>query len=447
MPTKTSGHRKFARSAVAALAATCLATLSACSGGSQQPAAQSVAPDELSGKLSIVLSSNGPSDKAFEDFTTKFKAKYPKVDAVFTPISNEVYPQTKSAQLTSGEADIVMTDNVMSYPEYAEFAKAIDQQTLEAGGFLDLTDQAFLKNYTSSIVDSMRFDGKVYTLPVAVQYVTGLYYNKQIFEDNKLTAPTTWAELQDTMDKLKKAGIPAFGWGGKDVWPAGLLMNDVVAGVYPTDSDKTALRDGIWDGSVKLDADKPLTVMERVQTCFENSLETSPGLGYDEVPALFAKGKFAMLPDGTWNHTSVLDAVGDKFEVGYIPFPGGDSATDNKSLDYKLDFTLAINAQSKNPQAALAYLEMLSDPENYAAWINTAGSSPSQPNIKTDDFLDSIADVTTDAPLVWEKIWIASPESGEAAQFPFNYPDIKPLGKDSAADAAKAAQEAWHPAS
>jgi raffinose/stachyose/melibiose transport system substrate-binding protein len=399
----------------------------------------------LSGDLNIVISSADASDKAFNELNEAFKLANPGVDAVVTSVPNDTYDATKAAQMTAGSADIVVISfkGFRDTPQYAADSKTADVLLAEAGGYLDLTDEPFMANYNPSLIESVKISGRAYAVPTGLSYANGVFYNKQIFADNGLDIPTTWAEMEAVIATLQAASITPFGIGGKDIWPAGLTMLGIVSGLYPSGDAEQELMDGLWGGTLKLDEGKQLTVMERVETVFQAANKNFAGEGYDVQPSEFAQGKFAMLPDGTWNHTVITEAVAGAFEIGFFPMPGGDTAADNAYLNGKVELMLGVNAASKNKEAALAWLTFFSDPANYAGFVTGAGWASSQPGIAQGEFFDSIAGYTAEFRPLWEVFWIPNNDSGEAAQYPFNYPAIAPLGTQSAADAAKAAQEAW----
>lgn len=328
-------------------------------------------------------------------------------------------------------------------PDYAVDSTSEDVQLAQSGGLLDLTDEAFMKNYTPSVLDSQAIGGRQFAVPTGNSYVTGLYYNKKIFADNGIEAPTTWTELQSAVSTLEGAGVTAFGIGGKDTWPAGLVMNGVVGGLYPTAADKQALTDSLWDQSASLDSGVPLEVLQKTQWVFDHAQKNFSGAGYDDMPAAFANGDFAILPDGTWNQPTIDTAVAGAFEYGYIPFPASDNAADNKYLNGKIELQLGVSAATKNKDAALAFLDLFSSKDVYTKFVATSGFSSAQPDIEQSEFLNSITDITSQFEPVWESIWIANANAGDAAAYPFNYPALKPLGSDDAAAAAAAANSAW----
>jgi len=448
MQHSNSRAGRLSRTLVAGAASLAMVgTLAACGGGSADSASgesgASTAPSDLSGSLNILVSSASASDEAFNAITTAFKEKYPNVDAKVTSVPNDSYPATKSAQLSAGSVDIFVVKNFVEAPSYASDSTSDDVLMAQAGGLVDLTDQPFMKNYTSSVLDAQAIDGKQYAVPTGLSYSTGVYYNKTIFEENGLEAPTTWSELQDVIKTLKAKDITPFGIGGKDTWPAGLVMLGNVASAYPTLEAKQSLAEGLWTQKVSLTDEDTESVLEKTQTVFDNAQDNFSGAGYDDMPAAFARGDFAMLPDGTWNQPTIDSAVNGAFEYGYIPFPGSDNAADNALLNGKIELQLAVASNSKNQEAALAWLDFFSDPTNYATFVNTAGFSPAETGIDSSDFLNSIADYTETYQPAWDQVWIANNKAGDDAVYPFNYPALSPLGTDTAAEAATAAQTAW----
>jgi raffinose/stachyose/melibiose transport system substrate-binding protein len=293
------------------------------------------------------------------------------------------------------------------------------------------------------VLDAQAIGGKQYAVPTGLSYSTGVYYNKQIFKDNGLSVPTTWAELQNVMSTLTGKGVTPFGLGGKDTWPAGLVMLGNVASAFPTLEDKQGLVEDLWTQKASLTDPDLQEILEKTQTVFDNAQANFSGAGYDDMPAAFARGDFAMLPDGTWNQPTIDTAVDGAFDYGYFPFPGSDDAADNALLDGKIELQLAVPSSSKNQEAALAWLEFFSDPTNYATFVDESGFSAAQPDIKASEFLTSIADYTSTYQPAWDTLWIANTKAGEDAVYPFNYPALSPLGTSSAEEAAQAAQTAW----
>jgi len=425
--------------AAAGLAATMI-SLAACSGGATPGSGDD---GEVSGELQILVSSAAASDAAFASVNEAFMKKYPDVKVVLSPVSNDNYPATKSSRLTAGNVDVFVVKNLVEVPDYAADSTSDDVLLARSGGLLDLTDEPFMSNYTESVLDSQAIDGKQYAIPTGLSYSTGVYYNKQIFADAGLEVPTTWSELQNVMTTLQGKGITPFGIGGKDSWPAGLVMLGVTGSELPTTKDKQDMAAGIWDQSVPLNEGVPLSILEKTQEVLQNAQPNFSGAGYDEIPAGFAAGSYAMTPDGTWNAPTIATAVGDAFEFGYFPLPGSDDAADNANLNGKIELQLGVAASTKNKTAALAWMDFFSQSDTYTQFVADSGFSPAQQGIAGTEFLDSIAQYTETFASAWDQIWVANNAAGQDAVFPFNYPALAPLGSSTFQQAADSAQTAW----
>lgn len=396
-----------------------------------------------SGKLQILVSSADASDAAFRAIDSAFEKKYPKVDVVFSTVSNDNYPATKSARLTAGNVDVFVVKNMRDTPSYAKESESDDARLADAGGLIDLTKKSFMKRFTSTVLDAQSIKGKQFAVPTGLSYETGIYYNKSIFEKNGLTVPATWDEFVKVIGTLKSKGITPFGVGGKDGWPAGLPMLGSVGSLNPTASDKEALAKALWTNKAKLTDEQSVKVLQQTQEVLDNTQQGAAGAGYDAIPAGFAAGSYAMVPDGTWNEPTIAAAVGSSFEFGYFPFPGSDDAKDNALLNGKIELQLAVPTSSKNQTAALAWLDFFSQPANYKTFLEKSGFSSAEPNISTTDFLQSIEKYTATYQPAWDQIWVANNKAGQNAVFPFNYPALAPLGFSTPDEAAKAAQTAW----
>jgi len=431
--------RTIGRTVVAAGVAATMATLAGCSGGNTSADSGGA----ISGDLQILVSSAASSDAAFEAVNAAFMAKYPDVKVTFSAVSNDNYPATKSSRLTAGNVDVFVVKNMYEAPSYAADSTSDDVLLARSGGLLDLTDEPFMKKYTQSVLDTQAVDGKQFAVPTGLSYSTGVYYNKKIFADAGLKVPTTWSELENVMSVLKGKGVTPFGIGGKDGWPAGLAMLGVASGELPTAKDKQDLAASLWGQKTTLDSGVPLSILEKTQKIFENAQPNFSGASYDEIPAGFAAGKYAMTPDGTWNAPTITAAVGGAFDFGYFPLPAGDAAADNANLNGKVELQLGVAASTKNKAAALAWLDFFSSSDVYTKFVADSGFSPAQQGIAGTPFLDAIAPYTTNFGPAWEQVWVPNKNAGQDAVYPFNYMALAPLGTSTAAQAAAAAQTAW----
>jgi raffinose/stachyose/melibiose transport system substrate-binding protein len=415
--------------------------LAGCSSSSKSgPAADGGAP---TGTLKFIVSSSDASDAGFRAVNAAFMKKYPAVKIEFSAVPNDNFQATNKSRLTAGNVDITLA-GPKELPAYVpQAALADDARAADAGVYVDLTSQAMMKRFTPSVLQATKYKGKQYTVPTGVSYYTGVYYNKAIFAKYGLAIPTTWDEFVTLGNTLKKNNVAPLGIGGKDGWPAGLTMMSAAQGMYPTAESKATLDKALWQKSVSLSDATPLKVLDRVQTMYGFAQKNFTGVAYSAIPAGFAKGEFAMTPDGTWNEPTIASAVGSKFEFGYFPVPTSDNAAENATLGGKIELTLAVPSSAKNKNAALAYLDFFSQPENYTKFVTLAGFASSEPDIATSPFLKSITNYTKTFSPAWDTVFVQNPKAGTAAAFPFNYVGVAPLGGGTPAEAAAKAQKDW----
>lgn len=416
-------------------------TLAACSGTSNEEPS-----GDVSGTLSILVGSSPGSDAAFAAVNEAFEKKYPDVKIDFQAVPNDTVLSSRSSRLTAGNLD-VFGASPKETPDYVGDASQTDDNLAADGGlFLDLSDYDFIDNFTPTVIDSLEYKGKTFTVPTGLSYYTGVFYNKQVFEANGLSVPTTWNEWENVVDTLKGAGITPLGIGGKDSWPAGLGMVAVAQSLYPTTDDKKKLAEDLWNSDASLTGDTEVEVLERVKALYDAADPNFAGVAYNSVPGLFASGDVAMTIDGTWNQTTVDAAVNGAFDYGYFPLPASDDAEDNATLGGKVELRLAAASNAPNKDAALAYLEFFSEPENYATFVELAGFAPAQPDIPASDFLQGLEQYTDTFTPAWDTIWSPNIDAGQGAVFPFNYPAIAPMGTQTPQQAAEAAETDWNAA-
>ncbi|MDM4763523.1 extracellular solute-binding protein [Galbitalea sp. SE-J8] len=398
---------------------------------------------DVTGTVTVLVSSAPGSDKAFDALNTAFEAKYPGVKVDFSSVPNETFASSRSTRLTAGNLDVTLAAPKEA-PSYAgDASQSDDNLAADAGLFLDLSNEDFVKNFTPSVIDALKYKDKTYTLPAGLSYYTGVYYNKALFEKNGLSVPTTWSEWENVVSTLKAAGVTPLGIGGKDSWPAGLDMIAAVQGLYPTTDDKEKLAEDLWEKKAKLTDPTEVEVLDRVKALYDAADPNFPGVGYDAIPGDFASGKVAMTIDGTWNQTTIDSAVAGAFDYGYFPLPASDNAADNATLGGKVEFRLAAASNAPNKTAALAYLKFFSQPENYKKFVEICGFAPSQPDVATSDFLKGLEQYTTTFTPAWDTLWTQNVNAGQGATFPFNYTAVAPMGTSTPQEAAKTAQSDW----
>lgn len=367
-----------------ALAAATLATLVGCGSTSTESQQTSENAQGTQKTLKIITWSNEPTLKALDYVNQKYMEKYPDVKIVMDVVETNQYTNLYKTRMQANDVDILSFDGAgkpfqNEKVDWAPGAVPEWQETIEAGNFVDLTDEPWMKNWSQGAIDNATFQGRTYGVSIGVSVATGVFYNVEMFEEHGWEVPKTWDEFVALCDSMKAAGVTPMTCGGADGWSYDMLTNYVMCGY---DLDHAALSKGLWTGERKFNDEQSLEVYRRLD--YLNSV-MEPGflsIPYSSAPGRFVTGKAAMLPDGYWMAPAIAK-VDPEFEFGYFPFPG--NVDGEPVFEGKYDNTMGINANSSNIEEAKNWFAMLSDPAIYTEFVNTSGHLPTQPDIEIRD--------------------------------------------------------------
>lgn len=403
------------------------------------------APTSVGGKptgtLQFIVSSSDASDAGFRAVNAAFMKKYPDVKVTFTAIPNDNWAATSASRLAAGNVDLTLAGPT-ELPSYVpQDSEGDDARAADAGVYLDLSKEPFLHRLTPTILDRTRFKGKQYVVPTGASYYTGAYYNKTMFAKYHLSVPKTWDQFVAVCKTLRGKGVTPLGVSGKDT--AQLSMIAAAQGQYPTAQAKQDFLRTLWTKHRGLTDPAAVRVLDRASAMWSYAEKNFAGVPYSALPAGFARGEYAMVPDGTWSSPTIAAAVGKKFDFGYLPIPTSDDAADNALLGGKVELTLAVPSHAKNRTAALAYLDFFTQPKNYRTFVKLSGFASAEPNIQPSAFLDSISQYTKTFSPAWDTVFVANPKAGAKATYPFDYVDVRPLGGKTPAQAAAVSEHDW----
>jgi raffinose/stachyose/melibiose transport system substrate-binding protein len=238
-----------------------------------------------------------------------------------------------------------------------------------------------------------------------------MFVNKDLLTEVGVAIPTTWTELVAACDAITAAGFSCMTAGGGDGWPIFVGAYGLLGAEYP---DQAALVEGLWTGDITWNDDKGIELFERYQIFATQMLESGvTGLSHDAAPARYAAGDVAFMPTGVWQAPALEDAA-PEFDWTYIPFPGSDNPEDNQYLFGKYDQGWAIAADSPNQEAAVDYLAMFSEPDNYQNFVNAVGFIPTQATATLDSQLGrEVAPYLANYRVGFEQFWVAPKGAGQ----------------------------------
>lgn len=279
------------------------------------------------------FSSNDGHEKELEAIVKAFEKKNPKIT-----IDVETVPYADySAKLQTAIAGSAEADTFeLEYASFISMAKS--------GVLADISD-ADTQAYVESLVDSYKYDGKLYALPESFSTVL-LFYNKDLFDAAGLDYPAsdwTWKEEQAAAEKLtdKAAGI----WGDYQPITYNELYKTMVqsgGSFLNKDGDATAINSRAGKEAVEWLVGKSGTVMPT-----DADGANTP----DFDTQLFTEGKLAMWHTGSWMFSTVKDkAPSMNWDVAVEP---GNTQQGSASFSN----AVAVSSRSKVQDAAKKWIE------------------------------------------------------------------------------------------
>lgn len=329
----------------AVLAASALA-LSACapsasSGGSS-------AADDVTLK---VWSWRTEDVEAYNRIFDVFEEQNPGITVEFEAFQNTEYNQILTTGLAGSDGpDVPM---VRAYGQL--------QPNIEAGQLEPIDGEVEgLDEIAPSVLAGAKGkeDGKTYAVPLATQTLQ-MFYNKAVFEELGLEAPTTWDEFIDVNESLLEAGVTPMALGAKDDWILPIFHDIVGSARYGGAefeervlSGETDFNDPDYVASLQL-----ITDLEKYLT------PDVVGVSYTDSQIQFTSGQAAQFPGGSFEIATFRNQAPD-LEIGSYQVPLHDDAVAETPVSPAYaDGNFAVNAKSENKEAAFTLLNWLATPE------------------------------------------------------------------------------------
>src|SRR5262245_23226761 len=243
------------------------------------------------------------------------------------------------------------------------------------------TEQGFDKNMPQFLLDQLKINGEIYTVPVNIHRSNVMWYNIKLFKDNGLEPPKTLDDLFKVLEAFKAKGIQPFVMGGNNKFEASHTFESILLATYgPDDYVK------LWDGTTKMwddpRAEQAIATFKKLLG-YANSDRAS--IGWADAMQQILDGKAAMTIMGDWSHGFAI-SKGKKVNVdyGWAPSPG----TAGSFLWLSDSFGLAKGAP--NPEQAKAWLAICGSKDGQDAFNPKKGSIPARTDAdlsKYDDYL------------------------------------------------------------
>ncbi|HHQ4676532.1 TPA: ABC transporter substrate-binding protein [Aeromonas veronii] len=186
-------------------------------------------------------------------------------------------------------------------PPEAAHLKGYELKEWAGLGFLrDLTPMAEHLGWYSQMPPMVRAtlsqNGALMAVPTGIHRVNWLWLNRKIFERNKLTPPTSWAQFVTVADQLTKRGITPLAIGNEP-WQLAVLFETVALGEGGKEFYRKAF---LEQDSATLTGPDMVRVLTRFQQLRAYVPQKYAGLKWHQATNLLESGGAAMQLMGDW---------------------------------------------------------------------------------------------------------------------------------------------------
>lgn len=236
----------------------------------------------------------------------------------------------------------------------------------------------YIKDIFPTFFENSRYNGEIWSLPFQRSAVV-LYYNKDLFKKEGLSAPDSWRSLAEDARTLTIKGQR---WGLQ--WPSGWpywLFQPLAIGAGQNivgDSDTTVY----FDNPKVIDAVKYYISLSKTYGAMPAGVQGSWGV----APGNFAKGSTAMIVHSSGSLNGILKQA--SFDVGVMAVPGKEKGT-YASVPGGGNFYILKGVPKAEQEAAIKFAYFVTQPK-YAAdfsiktgYIAVRKSAYNEPAMKT----------------------------------------------------------------
>lgn len=361
--------------------------LSACGSGNADTntnANGNKSAEGASGNKAVTISFihwRGEDAAVLDGIIKKFEEENKNIKVETQVFPSDQYQSTVQAKLLDGSVGDV----------FASFPGAQFEAIAKAGLFTDLSDAAFVANFTPSLTESGQKDGKQLALPYQLVYNIPVY-NVKLFEKYGIEVPKDWDGFLAAAEKLKQEGIVPIAFPGADIGP-GQFMNPMVMNNAPDEDIFVKLE----EGKAKLTDEWWVKTLSQFKELNDKGYFQKDALGTkgDAAGALFVQEKAAILATGSYqlvgnkkNNPELQQAL-----LAPITVPADQAVFEGI---HTTTFMLAVNSKSKHPEEAKKFIEFLSRSDIAGEYANGTGQNVTVKDVSyTSDELKAVAEWTT----------------------------------------------------
>lgn len=297
---------------------------------------------------------------SLEEIISAFQTTYPNVEVDYAIKADGDYDSLLRLAIQSGSGpDLFWTNGT---------ATSTMRDLVEQGVCVDLSDVVNFDFISDNALELGRIGDGIYSVPWMSMDTRTCYYNKDMFEQNGWTIPSTFDEFQKLLSDIKAKGITPISLCG-DTWCILFIYEPVLAAYDP-------------DYSIKLRDDSVGATDEPARKAWELLVDWA-NIGYfgndwlniadsDAQNFAFATGNTAMAIGGSWDAV-IISKNNPSLNFGAFTIPSNDGSVGLVGTSAN---GFSVNSASRNLEAALAFANFCAEKQAQTIWIQSLGAVP-----------------------------------------------------------------------
>lgn len=296
-------------------------------------------------KLRVATSFAGsdPWVPAWTEAVKAFQETHPNVKIV-----DESTPVNQEALRTKIKADVA-TGNLADVMFY--FNGSETKMLQESGEIVTWEDELqkdaeWSQTFNASILDKVKYDGKLYSLPY-IGFYEGLFWNKTLFDKYQLAAPTTYDAFLKAVEVLAQNDIIPFATSLTTPY----IQEALVLSLVGPEGQKNAY-DPSWAPAINIIKEL------KEKKAFPRDALT---LDDDKAQALFAGEKAAMMFNGSWTAVGLSKNPG--IQITPFPLVPGGKGENMIVSGFGSGWYMKKTEDKAQYDAALSFIKYVTSPE------------------------------------------------------------------------------------
>ncbi len=308
---------------------------------------------------------------AWQKILDGYTALHPNVTFDSQSYSQNDYISLLPTRIANGDTPDIMMGQPTQYSDI-----------IDAGHVKDLSDCELIANLGLNEGDQANcsYNGKVYALPLDFK-TYGVIYNKGIFDQYGLTAPTTQEELDALCKTLADNGVDPWMRYYSNVTYTDIEMRGILWPLLLENGHNDAF-EKLMAGTAKF-ADYP--EFEKAFDLWKQRMAYNRidymSLDATQARTKFAAGEAAMMYDGTWAFAQIQGFNPDQ-TYGMFILPRDDGK--ENAWCVQLDQIFMVSNESKHEEVVMDFMAYLLSPEVAGMWAAETLNPSVVPGVETE---------------------------------------------------------------